>query len=309
VATPSLAVEGSSAAGPIGGTDMRAAQLPPPGFYGGMIVLQAAAHQYFDGNGNVVPALSGLDLSRERAGPFFVYVPDFKVLGGSIGVAGILPGGVECGHLFEATPKRCISGIGDPYVEVAWSRFFGTMRPSRYPGAFPIAEGLTVAAGFGTVVPVGKYNAVDATTQGLSIGNNIWDLSPIVALTYMTKPLIAEGTEISAKFYWNNYLTNPATQYATGSLLDLDFAVTERIGRFQLGVAGFYATQIADDKQFGIRIPPDGRRGSALDLGGVLAYDMPEYGASVKIKGLATVINENTVGSYGISVGFIKKLY
>ena len=92
-------------------------------------------------------------------------------------------------------------------------------------------------------------------------------------------------------------------------VLDLDFAVSERIGRFQVGVAGFFGTQITDDKQFGVRIPPDGRRGEVLDLGGVLAYDMPEYGASVKIKGLTTVITENTVRSYGVSLGFFKKLY
>jgi hypothetical protein len=61
--------------------------------------------------------------------------------------AGFVPAGVECGHLFGATPKRCIAGLGDPYVEVNWSRYFGTPRPSRYPGAFRIPEGLAVSVG------------------------------------------------------------------------------------------------------------------------------------------------------------------
>ena len=305
---PSMAVEGSSAAGPIGGTDIRSAQLPPPGIYGGTIQLYAEAHQYFDGAGNLVPALSGLDLSRIRAGPFLLAVPDVQILGGSIGFFAITPAGIECGRLLATTPTRCISGFGDPYFEVGWSRYFGKARPSRDPGAFPIAEGLTIALGLGTIIPIGRYNAWDATTQGLTNGNNIWDFAPTAAITFVTAPILAEGTEISAKLYWNNYLENPATRYQTGDLINVDFAISEHIGRFQAGLAGFYAFQIADDKLFGVRVPPDGRQTEILSLGGVLAYDLPEYGVSLKIKTLSTVIERNTVRSpFGVAMGWIKK--
>ena len=153
---PSLALEGSSAAGPIGGTDIRTAQLPPPGIYGGHITLIAKADKFYDGSGILVPALSELDLFKQRWAPFALYVPDVQVLGGRIGIAAIVPGGVECGHLFAGTPTRCVAGIGDPYVEISWSRFFGTMRPSKFAGALPVAEGLTLALGFGTVFPFGR---------------------------------------------------------------------------------------------------------------------------------------------------------
>jgi len=157
----SLAVEGSTVAGPIGGTDIRSAQLPPPGLYGGAVFLYAEAHQYIDGFGNVV--LPDLDLTRKRVGPFLFWVPDVQILGGSIAFAGIVPAGTECGRIVAATPKRCISGVGDPYVEAAWSRYFGTPRKSRFGDAFPIAEGLTIALAFGMVVPSGKYDVIDAT--------------------------------------------------------------------------------------------------------------------------------------------------
>src|SRR5207248_11213469 len=90
----------------------------------------------------------------------------------------------------------------DPYVEIAWSSFFGTVRPSRFPHAFPILEGLAVATGFGAVFPIGRYDAVLANNQGVTIGNNVWDFAPNVAFTYTTQPIIAEGTEISAKLFW-----------------------------------------------------------------------------------------------------------
>jgi hypothetical protein len=303
------AIEGSTAAGPIGGTDIRSALLPPPGLYGGLITFGASAFDFVDGNGKTIPALSTAHLNKKLVGPFLIYVPDIQVLGGSIGVAGIIPYGEECGHLFATSSSRCMVGHGDPYVEIAWSRSFGTLRPSKYPGAFPILEGLTIMLGFGAVLPIGKYDPWEHANQGLSIGNNIYDFAPTVAFTYTTPPIFAEGTEVSAKLYWNNYLTNPATHYTTGSLLNVDFAVTERIGRFQVGVTGFYAVQIEDDKLFGVPIPPDGRRAELLNLGGIVNFDMPEFGASVKIKTLSTVIAANTVRSSGIVIGWNKKLH
>ena len=306
---PASAVEGPSAAGPIGGTDIRSANLPPPGLYGGAVVLAAVAFDFVDGHGNTIPALSEARLTRKVLGPFLLYVPDYQLFGGSIALGAFFPVGEQCGRLFAVIPKRCQGGFGDPYVELAWSRSFATPRPSRYPNAFPILEGLTIGAGFGVVIPIGQYNASDPTSQALSNGSNIWDFAPNVAVTYTTRPIIAEGTEFSAKLYWNNYLKNPTTQYSTGSLLNLDFAVSERIGRFQVGVTGFYAVQVADDRQFGIPIAPDGRRVELLSLGGVVNYDMPEYGAVLKIKAITTALAINTVRASAVAVSVAKKLW
>jgi hypothetical protein len=306
---PLSAIEGNSTAGPIGGTDIRSALLPPPGLYGGMILLHADGWNFFDGTGQPVAALGGLQIRAERAAGFLVYVPEVEIFGGNVGMIGVAAGGQQCGHLFANTKKHCTWGLTDPYIEAAWSRYFGTLRPSRYSGALPIREGLTVETGFGAVLPLGTYDAIVATTQGLTHGHNIWVFAPSVAATYITRPILGEGTEFSAKFYWNNYLPNPATQYATGTLLDLDFAVSEHIGRWQIGLAGYYVTQIADDKIAGVRLAPDGRRATILALGGVLAYDMPEHGTSMKLKGLTTAITDNTVASYSIVFSIAKKLH
>jgi hypothetical protein len=44
-------------------------------------------------------------------------------------------------------------------------------------------------------------------------------------------------------------------------------------------------------------------------MGGVLVYDMPEYGAALKIKGLASIASAtiNTVNTRGLIVGVFKK--
>ena len=307
VSSRALAVEGPSAAGPIGGTDIRSAQLPPPGLYGGNVLFWANAYDFVDGRGDTIPALGNAYLEKAISAPFLVYVPDVKVLGGAVGIAAILPIGQTCGHLYEGTESVCMRGIGDPYVEIGWSRSFGKLRPSRYPGALPILEGLSVQAGAGVVIPVGTYDPEIAVSRGVTVGNNIWAFAPTAALTYTTRPILAEGTEFSAKLFWNNYPKNPDTDYSTGDLLDLDFAITEHIGRFQVGLAGFYTNQIADDEFFGVPIPPDGRQCETLYLGGIVNVDVPEYASVFKLKVLSSTVVENQVYSGGAVFTWAKK--
>jgi len=305
---PAFAAEGPSIAGPIGGTDIRSALLPPPGFYAGGIFVRADAFDFVDGNGQPIAALSQARLKRIVGAPVIAYVPNVNVLGGSIGFAAVMPIGRQCGRLFAFEMKSCESGLGDPYIEAMWSRSFGTVRPSRYPSALPIVEGLTIAFAFGAVIPVGQYDATNITTRALSTGNNIWDFAPSVAVTYTTPPILFEGTEFSAKAYLNNYIENPATRYKTGALVNIDFAISERIGRLQAGLAGFYAFQIADDKLFGVPVLPDGQQVKALSIGPLVSYDMPEYGTTMKAKLLRTIDVTNTANSYGLVLSFFKKL-
>jgi hypothetical protein len=305
---PARAIEGSTTAGPVGGNDIRSALLPPPGVYAGVVGLIVPVHEIHDGSGNPAPGLDAVDLLGKVVGPFLFFVPDVTMLGGSFGVLASLSYGQECGQIVSYVPSRCSTGFGDPYFEVEWSRNFGHWRPSRYPGALPIMEGLAVKLGLGAVLPIGKYDRILQATNGVSIGNNTFDVAPSIAFTYTTPPLLAEGTEFSAKLYWNNYRTNPDTQYHAGSLLDVNFAVSEHIGRFQVGAAGFYAAQVEDDTKFGVRVPPDGRRVELLELGGVLNYDMPEIGAAIRVKALTAVYARNVIVSRSIAIGFAKKL-
>ena len=292
---PCWAVEGATAAGPIGGSDIRSAILPPPGLYGGGVALYNSVTQFHDGTGHPAPGLDAVGLSDYVGGAFFLYVPEFKLFDGRIGLAGFEAGGEECGQLVSAVPRRCVTGMGDPYFELDWSRSFGQIRPPSTPGAFPIVQGLVLNLGLGAVLPVGNYNQQTQAMNGVTLGNNTLDIAPSVAVTYTTPPLIADGTEFSAKFYWDNYATNPVTNYHASSLLDVDFAVTEHIGRFQVGPAGFYVFQTGMDYQNGAIVPPDGKRLEYMALGAVVNYDMAEYDAAIRFKANTTVFSENGV--------------
>ena len=66
--------------------------------------------------------------------------------------------------------------------------------------------------------------------------------------------------------------------------MDIDFAVSEHIGRWQVGVTGYYLKQFNDDTRGGVSVAPDGRRSEVLSLGGVRNYDIPEARTSIKFK-------------------------
>jgi len=307
---PCWAVEGAAAAGPIGGSDIRSAILPSPGFYGGVVGLYNNVTQFHDGTGHPAPALNAVGLTDNIAGAFFLYVLDFKLFDGRIGLAGFVAGGQDCGQLVAAVPRRCTeTGLGDPYFELSWSRSFGQLRPPTVTGAFPIVQGLVLDFGIGALLPIGNYNQQLQEMNGVTLGNNTFDLAPSMAVTYTTPPLIADGTEFSAKFYWDNYATNPITQYHASQLLDVDFALTEHVGRFQVGPAGFYVFQTGQDRQFGTVVPPDGRRLEYMAVGGVINYDIAEYNALIRFKANTTVFSQNGVVAKLFVLTLAKKLF
>jgi hypothetical protein len=236
-------------------------------------------------------------------------VPELKLFGGQIGFAGFDAAGQECGQLVSAVPRRCVAGAGDPYVELDWSRSFGQVRPPSTAGAFPIIQGLVLDFGIGAVLPIGSYNQQAQAMNGVTLGNSTFDLAPSIAVTYTTPPLIADGTEFSAKLYWDNYATNPVTQYHASPLFDVEFAATEHIGRFQVGPAGFYVFQTGMDRQDGAVVPPDGNRLEYMALGGVINYDIAEYNAVIRFKANTTVFSQNGVVAKLFVISFAKKLF
>ena len=126
-----FAVEGTTAAGPVGGSDVRVALLPPPGLYGGVAFFAGNAPRLVDGNGRDFPGLSPhfTVKASPRRSPCMSRTS--KCSAARSRVFGVLPYGAECGRFLAAQPWACAWGAADPYVEIGWFRYFGTPRPSR----------------------------------------------------------------------------------------------------------------------------------------------------------------------------------
>jgi hypothetical protein len=291
------ASEGLTYGGPRGGTDINGAYLPQDsGFYGIALLWGAAPNAYY---GNNASPSRTVDLNGKAVVPGLglLYVYPFKLAGGTLAtdVLGIY-----------AIQRLCVNGtcktkeqFGDLYSDlIMWSRHVGS-EPS--PGGLPY--GLTVKAAFSMQFPTGAYSATSPTP---SSGFNVYRIVPNVALTYLTGPnVIGDGVEFSTQIFYGMTTTNNATGYASGDTVDIDFAVSERSGLWQYGIAGFYAFQLQGDKVNGAEVP-GGNKLKALSLGPVVAYRIPKWKSVIKAKLQLPVYAKNTAHQVTAVVTIVK---
>jgi hypothetical protein len=301
------AAESPRPAGPIGGTDIRQALLPPPGVYVVGVGVANDLFSYFGNSGSTQDA-SGSDLVG-GAGVMAVY--NVHPFGGSLASTFFASYDRMCFNLKGAF-SQCSSGWNDAYSDVLmWSRFFPSSHfsPEPSPGSpFPIPYGLAVLAGFGVEIPLGTYR----DDRIINNSANIWDFAPNVGLTYNTPSLLGpwfgQATEFSGRAWFNNYTENSATKYQTGKLISLDFAVSERLNGWQYGLAGTTLCQLQGDRRNGVEI---GNRTSNLALGPIVSYDfmIGDRPFNATVKGLYSVYGTNTARAYGIILKLATKVF
>ena len=281
--------------GPIGGSDIRSALLPPPGLYAGVIGSNLDGYSlYGPGSQQQFPDFKSSGL---LGGVGALHVYDLDLFGGRLASGGFADIERDCAGLTGST-KVCASGLADPYVDaLIWSKFFPSAAyseqdPKRGP---PIPFGLAIAPGLGLFLPTGNYDM----DRAVNPGGNHWIVAPNIAVTYTARGLIGDATELSARLFYNAQFKNPATDYRSGDIINVDFALTERFGPFQAGIAGTFYQQVGDDIQYGQPVYPNGKRAAGLQLGPVLSYDFTLEGRPyyIKAKTLLGIRGENTGGA------------
>ena len=144
-------------------------------------------------------------------------------------------------HAAPSKIRRCLSDPGGPYASV----------------------------GLGVVLPIVQFDASHPTEQAVSIGNNIWDFAPTVAFTYTSPPLLAEGTEVSAKFIGTTTSrTRPLTiRAATFSTSTSPLRSGSGVSRLERPAST--QSRSRTTSFFGVPVVAMGRRLEGLQLGGI----------------------------------------
>ena len=298
------ATEGDVYGGPTGGTDIRNAYLPAvSGFYGAVADVPGVSTYYTGNAGTPSKAITRLNLTYDITAASLLYVYPFKLLGGTLASDVQFSYDPYVRFSINNMTQR-VSGWGDMYADIAkWSYYFGTPQASR-SGSHPLPYGLTIQPAFSMIFPIGTYNTHQFTTPG----HNDYFVIPNFAVSYLTQPnLIGDGLELSARLFYDHALPNPLTHYKSGDVLDLDFAVSERDGRFQYGIAGFGAVQVGRDIEDGETVPVDGKYFDIFKLGPVAQYDFPRLGLAIKAKLELPIYSRNsTRGPQGVIVVALK---
>src|SRR5690349_6373022 len=139
------ATEGGFVPEPVGGSDIRAALLPPPGTYGLGLAFWGKAVDFRERDGT----RSFLEPRGEEAGfsPGIGQVFEGTVLGGHVAADAMVPVGQVCLRQTGIGRSQCKTGFGDLYAEILWSRPLGEFGlpgpPAEDPRRRVIPYGLT----------------------------------------------------------------------------------------------------------------------------------------------------------------------
>lgn len=293
------AAESIAAAGPIGGSDISAAFLPPPGLWISGIGAGVGFSHYFDDDGNELPASGGVGIG----GIAFLYSYSGTFLGGQL-ASSVFAGYERLCFRLKPYEKSCSSGVKDIYSDVLmWSRYFpSAAAATQSPDGRPRPYGLAVLVGLGLTIPTGNYDAA----RPINNGSNLWGFSPNIALTYtMPSPLPAvfgDAMQFNGRFFYHRYSENKDTNYQTGDVVSLDWAITMQKDAWHYGLAGLSYKQIEDDTIDGVVHPNNGNRSAVIGLGPILSRDflIGDQPANFTIKGIQSVYGRNVAKSTGV---------
>jgi hypothetical protein len=317
---PSHAAESYQTTTPGATSDIRAAELPPePGLYAIGGIWGNWRDRLNDADGNAMYPDTKERMFQGQLGGMYVYPGE--VLGGRVASSLIFAYGkhdLTVTKTLPVTLSNKNTGFFDAYSDLFfWSKSWYEGPPPTAAGQQkptpdfvpPMPVGFTLGLGLGVTIPIGSFNNNNVGNPGF----NTWVLSPNVAVTYRTKPILLDATEFSARVFYNhNFDRNDSTggfTYRDGDYLSADFAVTERYNRFQFGLAGNIQWQIEDDEGSPAVPASDGQRHKSVRLGPVVAVDFPEYRTTLSLKYLTDVYARNAFYGDYLQLSFIRKIF
>jgi hypothetical protein len=205
-------------------------------------------------NGNVE---LGVDATLNADALMGTYVTDFKIFGGT--------------YAFSAAAVYAWADIGASVVTP-----LGAVQISQSQDGFsdslvaPIILGWhdgnfnwSVSTLF--LVPTGAYDPHE-----LSVGRNIWAFMPQFSLTYFDP---AAGWDLSAAITYVTQSNNDATDYQSGDLLHVDWAIGKRFGAglaWEAGIQGNMVEQVSGDSGSGAKL--GSFKEQAFGIGPALGY-------------------------------------
>ena len=301
-----IAAEGAVYGGPQGGTDIQNAYTPPiSGLYGEVLGLGINAGSLYNDSGGRIPIRTNVNAAIAGLGLFYVY--PFQFFGGALDTAALQAGGYDQAAIANRTGYH--AGLAGTYVEfLGWSHYFGPIfgegASPKHPFPRKLPYGLVVKLAYSMIFPDGTYKP----SYLVSPAANNYFFIPNIALTYLTPPnAFGDGIEFDSHLFIDFASRNPETHYSTGTVIDDDFAVADRIGNWEVGLAGFYAQQVARDHISGTVVPPNGNRLLAVGLGPVVSYTFPKLGSELKVKFLNNLYQQNSLSISELVVSYAMK--
>lgn len=207
---------------------------PGPGTYWFQYLQHYRAARLTNGAGR---RLGSASISTFLSLQQLVLIARSRWLGGNPGITVLLPvvslnaaGEVAPGQPLRANPGALGDLVVGPNIQWFGRRLLGR----------PFLSRLELDA----LLPTGAYDAGYAVNPGA----NFFTLEPHYTFTWQ----LTERLSTSQRHHYAYNFFNPGTDYRTGQLYHLNYALEYLLGKtFRLGVAGYYCQQLSDDERRG----------------------------------------------------------
>lgn len=249
------ALENGTTSYPSGLMTVMSGLLGDPGTYAYSYNKFQSIRSLRGGNGEASPP--GVDGSLQAHAIRMVHVFEEPVLGGNLALQAAIPYVDGTLHFSSFGFSSGGRGFGDP--------MFGVLLGWKSPALFQTVE-------LDLVPRMGSYDK----NRVFNPGNN----ANTVYLAYSFTWFPVRELEVSSKINLNISGENPATNYRSGVQLVADYGINYHIGRIWLvGIGGYLATQLTDDKQNGAAAFGDGHRTKSITVGPQVGFGTPQWGA------------------------------
>ncbi len=208
---------------------LKGATLPPPGFYLRDYNVVYYANGLNDDNGNKISGVDAKAFIYANV-PRLIWITDWQLLGGSIGVDTLLP--LQYTDLdIKAGPNTLINegtfGIGDVFMEATWSKHL---------------QRFDLSLGYGAWAPTGNSSPGLTTRAGLGYWTHMFTAG---ATFYI------DADKLWAVSALNRYEINQEkedTDIVPGQAYTLEWGVSRAVSKtVDVGVAGYYQQKVTED--------------------------------------------------------------
>jgi hypothetical protein len=280
--SPAQAVEGGFSIYLLGSGGPDAAVLPPLEgvFYDNTTYIydaSAGAERQIPLGGNLA---AGIDVAAVFNLNSALWVPTTDFLGGTLAVGAV----IGVGYL-DVHADAVITGPLGNEVTIERKDDIFTIGDPALAGSLGWKSGkLYSALSVLVSLPIGDYHP--GRLANISLNRFAVDTS--FALSWHDDEA---GWDISAKIGYTYNGTNPATDYNSGDDLHVEAAIEKKLGKFSLGLQGYYYNQVSADKGAGARL--GAFEGEVAAIGGTAAYNFMIGRAPVSVR--AKVLREFNV--------------
>lgn len=239
---------------PHGAENWMAGAVPGPGFYYlNYFMYYSGELRNRSGNkvnlGGTTPSVSAVAEAAR-----FLYVPNYRLLGGTYAIHLIVP---VIHQNVDLGGKKSTTTLGD-FSLIPFALTYHSKLVHQY-----------VALEFDA--PTGHFNAADPR---VSVGSGAWTVMPIYAISILPR----SGWDLSGKFMYDFHLKNAIDNYKSGQEFHVDYLAGKHFGPVGVAVAGYFVKQTTDDTVNGVTVPAvsglysAGRKGQVFSIGPSVMY-------------------------------------